>query len=145
MRLYHGTTLKSAESIRKEGLKPEPKLAFDTERDFFFGSSHLRENDGSVYLSKKKKFAADMARFRVAYDATPVNERVKGFPTFTRVAAGEITKETPAVITFDIPENAVKLYEDEQALGVGLKCDCVIPPEYVVSVQEVPYDTTRRP
>lgn len=152
MRLYHGTTLKSANSIKKEGLKPEPSKAFNIQLESFGfevdANVPLRksEPEGFVYLSDDLEFAKQMARYRTGYERALPGEKVcdPQIPEdcFTKIDGKQDKTAKPALVTFDIPADMFyKMSDDPRDELDGYRYKGAIPASYIESVQEVPYDT----
>ena len=146
MIFYHGTTLKAAEAIKKEGLKPHRETRF---RLFFpelgremKDSDGVEQEENVVYLVQDPRNAKEFVNFRALYERAPINTKLiwsDGEPFGIKNVAERDPDAKPAVVVVDIPNQlASKLDADTQS-DYGIVCRCVIPPQYIKAVRPLPF------
>jgi hypothetical protein len=137
MIFYHGTTLDAAKQIQREGLKKIPSRALQIQnlQDYPF-----------VYLLPQLDKAEMYARFRAIYDRAPYGTDMSGIPPagynpfvgqWTKTSTTRNPKAKPAVVTIDLPTSFRARLRRDPDSGLGLVCQCTIPPQYVRGIREV--------
>ena len=142
MLYFHGTTRRVAEAIQREGLRPHRETAYAIKTEFGLNLRELRgEKDQVVYLTKHRDEAESFAHFRARYEMAQPGEAVSVpmFPTQYKAyeAASCNCIEEPVLIAFDIPEELEHKFTVDIQDYRAKVCACVIPPQYIKSVEPV--------
>ena len=143
MLYYHGTTKRSAEAIRREGLKPHRETAYELVVHRFFGDHKLRDVEGEdeslIYVSPDKNLAMSYAIFRAEYEKAKKGTELEHpiyHTTFVKDTNVVHRPSKPALVVMDIPKEIErKLERDVQDSGEAYVCACVIGPEHIKRIE----------
>jgi hypothetical protein len=148
--VYHGTTKRAAEAIRREGLKPHRASAYKillpdgkTMEEYDELGLAMAEAEGTeaAYFSPNPRTAMQYAVFRTNYELSEYGQLVTapGLGEFTKIAPTPKPKrkETPAVVVLDVPDDfAEKNFLTDIGDYDAMMCTCEIGPEHVVKILE---------
>jgi hypothetical protein len=136
MIFYHGTTLDAAQKIKQSGLKKihDNALQIENLRDYPY-----------IYLLPIRHYAEMYARFRATYDRAAYGTDLSGLPltgydfgmSWTKLSKVQNPTAKPAVVTLSLPSSYRAKLKPDPDSGVGLVCQCTIPPQYVRGIREV--------
>jgi hypothetical protein len=139
---YHGTTLESARSIQREGLKPHRENAYRIETNGIKLRNVPSEKLPYIYLTTDQRMAELYADFRTQYAHAPRGAAIDGGGIYkpVKLTTKRWPNAKPAIVELDIPQTIVNSFRpDPQEDRGGYTCLCIIPPQYIRSIAEVPY------
>jgi len=146
--IYHGTTKRAAEAIRREGLKPHRVSAYKIllpdgktmeEYDEIGLEMAGAEGTEATYFSPNPRTAMQYAVFRTNYELSEHGQLVTapGLGEFIKIESTPKRKEVPAVVVLDVPDDfAEKNFLTDISDYDAMLCTCEIGPEHVVKVLE---------
>jgi hypothetical protein len=147
--VYHGTTKTAAESIKREGLKPNLQDAFKLWRTDYLTEVRKRPY---AYVTTDKAMAEAFARFRAAYERategttiywrgtdSEAKQQAEGIDPaeFVKMTADRQPYAEPALVEIDLPDTWKNSFKPDPAGpdSHGLVYPDTIPAEYVAKIE----------
>lgn len=148
MIFYHGTTVKAAEDIRRNGLKPYPAERMNVVIDSAVGMYNvIRDEHGGAasHITRFRDVAWGYAKFRQDYEQALPNTwlKVDGLNRSKKLATTRDIHAEGAVVTFDIPTDYFEdnFVEDEHDWRGCYVSTATIPAKYVSKIETLDWRT----
>lgn len=140
---FHGTDSVSAETIKKEGLRPNANR-FDFNALGFFPMENPKkfdDEDGFVFLSKSKKEAIQFAIFRTDYERAEVgkifNSGASTDFSFQRLSGDSRPTAQPVLIELRLPSLTPVEEDPHSGTDTAVRIRASIPPQYIKAIYKL--------